>query len=95
MAATIAFAEAFGTPNYDFYNATYCGGGLHTTFFNTFGTTMVYVALPAIVGARMCVNGDVESGVITADSLNPAKFFAGMEARGVPFEFDEQTTTPE
>jgi len=38
MGATIAFAEAFGTPNYDFYNATYCGGGLHTTFFNTFGT---------------------------------------------------------
>ncbi len=38
MATTVAFAEAFGTPNYDFYNATYCGGGLHTTFFNTFGT---------------------------------------------------------
>jgi saccharopine dehydrogenase-like NADP-dependent oxidoreductase len=58
--------------------------------FNTFGTTMVYVALPAVVGARMCVQGDVESGVITADSLDPAKFFAGMEARGVPFEFDEK-----
>jgi saccharopine dehydrogenase-like NADP-dependent oxidoreductase len=63
--------------------------------FNTFGTTMVYVALPAVVGARMCVQGEVENGVITADSLNPSKFFAGMEARGVPFEFDEQTTTPE
>lgn len=58
--------------------------------FNTFGTTMVYVALPAVVGARMCVHGDAESGVITADSLDPAKFFAGMEARGVPFEFDEK-----
>jgi lysine 6-dehydrogenase len=58
--------------------------------FNTFGTTMVYVALPAVVGARMCVQGDVESAVITADSLDPAKFFAGMEARGVPFEFDEK-----
>ena len=38
MAVSVAFAEAFGTPNFDFYNATYCGAGLHTVFFNTFGT---------------------------------------------------------
>jgi saccharopine dehydrogenase-like NADP-dependent oxidoreductase len=57
--------------------------------FETFGTTMVYVALPAIVGAQMCVNGNVESGVVSADVLDPKRFFAGMSARGVPFEFDE------
>jgi saccharopine dehydrogenase-like NADP-dependent oxidoreductase len=58
--------------------------------FSTFGTTMVYVALPAIVGARMCVEGQAESGVITPDSLDPVKFIAGIETSGVPFEFDHR-----
>jgi len=57
--------------------------------FSAYGTTLVYVALPALVGAVMCVNGAVESGVISPDSLDPHKFFAGMAARGAPFEFDE------
>ncbi len=60
--------------------------------FNTFGTTMVYVALPAVVGAKMCVQAEIESGVISPDSLDPDKFFAGMEERGVPFDFEEQIT---
>ena len=60
--------------------------------FNTFGTTMVYVARPAIAGARMCVDGDVESGVISPDSLDPARFFALMSERGVPFGFKETIT---
>jgi saccharopine dehydrogenase-like NADP-dependent oxidoreductase len=60
--------------------------------FKTFGTTMVYVALPAVVGAKMCVNGEVENGVVSPDVLDPGKFFAGMSERGVPFEFDEHIT---
>jgi saccharopine dehydrogenase (NAD+, L-lysine-forming) len=58
--------------------------------FNTFGTTMVYVALPAVAGAKMCVNGQLESGVVSPDSLDPQTFFDWMGERGVPFEFDEQ-----
>jgi saccharopine dehydrogenase-like NADP-dependent oxidoreductase len=78
------------------YKISYCftDGPNHERqrlLFNTFGTTMVYVALPAIVGAKMCVQGIAESGVITPDSLNPADFFVGMESRGVPFDFEEQT----
>jgi saccharopine dehydrogenase-like NADP-dependent oxidoreductase len=60
--------------------------------FNTYGTTMVYVALPAVVGAKMCVNGKVESGVISPDSLDPNTFFTGMTERGVLFEFEEKVT---
>jgi saccharopine dehydrogenase-like NADP-dependent oxidoreductase len=59
--------------------------------FEAYGTTMVYVALPAVVGARMCVNNEVENGLITPDSLNPQRFFTGMKARGVPFEFEQRT----
>lgn len=64
----------------------------HRQLFDTFGTTMVYVALPAIVEARMCVNGEVETGLIIPDNLDPQKFFAGMEARGVPFEFKDRVS---
>ena len=62
--------------------------------FRTFGTTMVYVALPAVVGARMCVEGSAEKGVITPDSLDPGNFIAVMEARGVPFDFDQRVSSP-
>ena len=58
--------------------------------FSAYGTTMVLVALPAVVGAKMCVNGDVEYGVVSPDSLDPHIFFAGMAERGVPFELDER-----
>jgi lysine 6-dehydrogenase len=58
--------------------------------FNAYGTTFVHVALPAMVGANMCLNGRVESGVISPDSLDPNMFFKGMADRGVPFDFDEK-----
>jgi saccharopine dehydrogenase-like NADP-dependent oxidoreductase len=58
--------------------------------FSTFGTTMVHVALPAVAGAKMCVNNQVDPGVVSPDSLEPLIFFDWMAARGVPFEFDEK-----
>ncbi|MEW6443078.1 MAG: molybdopterin-dependent oxidoreductase [bacterium] len=33
-----AFCLAFGSPNYAWYGATMCGGGLHTVYFVTLGT---------------------------------------------------------
>jgi saccharopine dehydrogenase-like NADP-dependent oxidoreductase len=60
--------------------------------FNAYGTTMVYVALPAVVGARICVNRDVESGIVSPDSLYPLSFFAALSERGVPFLFDEDVS---
>jgi len=76
------------------HNISYCftdgpNHELQRQLFKSFDTTMVYVALPAVVGAKMCVNGEVESGVVSADVLDPKAFFDGMEERGVPFEFDE------
>jgi saccharopine dehydrogenase-like NADP-dependent oxidoreductase len=65
---------------------------LQKQLFENFGTTMVYVALPAMAGANMCLNGEVESGVVSPDILDPAKFFERMAERGVPFEFEEQVT---
>jgi len=58
--------------------------------YAAYGTTLLHVALPAMVGAQMCLNGSVGPGVISPDSLDPNLFFKGMAARGVPFEFDEK-----
>ena len=58
--------------------------------FNAYGTTLVHVALPALVGAKMCLDGTVEPGVLSPDSLDPYKFFKGMAKRGVPFDFEEK-----
>ncbi len=46
--------------------------------FNAYGTTLVHVALPALVGAKMCLDGTVEPGVLSPDSLDPKLFFKGM-----------------
>ena len=61
--------------------------------YRTFGTTMVYVALPAVVGAKMCVYDELDNGLITPDCIPPSKFFSGMEDRGVPFTFEENIIT--
>ena len=60
--------------------------------YTAYGTTLVYVALPAVAGAKMVVNGQTPAGVISPDSREPAQFFAYMAERGVPFKFDEKTT---
>lgn len=57
--------------------------------FDAYGTTLLHVALPAMVGANMCLESKVEAGVITPDSLDPQVFFKGMANRGVAYEFDE------
>ncbi len=62
---------------------------LQRQLFDTFGTTMVYVALPAVVGAKLCLRRELPPGLISSDVIEPQKFFDGMAERGVPFEFDE------
>jgi saccharopine dehydrogenase (NAD+, L-lysine-forming) len=63
---------------------------LKQQLYKTYGTTRVYVALPAVVGAKMCTGGDAQRGVITPDSLSPKLFFEGMAQRGVPFMIEER-----
>lgn len=58
--------------------------------FDVYGTTLIHVALPAVVGAKMCLAGNVENGVISPDSLDPQNFFNGMAERGVSFNFEER-----
>lgn len=63
---------------------------LQQQLFHAYGTTRVYVALPAVVGAKMCFEGNVGPGVITPDSLQPQLFFEGMARRGIPFRMEEK-----
>jgi len=57
--------------------------------YRQFGTTIIAVALPAIVGAKMCVNGDAERGVICAECLDPVKFMRMAGDMGAPFRIQE------
>lgn len=57
--------------------------------FRKFGTINVYVALPAIIGAKMCVEGEANKGVIGPECLDPLTFLKRMTGAGCPVKFDE------
>jgi len=58
-------------------------------FYKKFGTTNIAVALPAIVGAKMCMEGNAEKGVIGPECLDPIKFLRMMADMGAPVKFHE------
>jgi saccharopine dehydrogenase-like NADP-dependent oxidoreductase len=58
-------------------------------FFNRFGASNIYVSFPAIVGAKMCMQGDAPHGVITAECLDPLLFLKMMGEMGAPLKFNE------
>ena len=57
--------------------------------YRRFGVTNIYVCIPAIVGAKMCMEGLAEKGVISAECLDPIKFLKMMADTGVPVKFDQ------
>jgi saccharopine dehydrogenase-like NADP-dependent oxidoreductase len=57
--------------------------------FKKFGTAIIGVALPAIVGAKMCVSGEAERGVICPECLAPVKFMKMVAKMGVPVRLQE------
>ncbi len=57
--------------------------------YRKFGTMNIYVALPAIVGAKMCVEDDAGRGVIGPECLDPIKFLKRMTVMGAPVKFGE------
>jgi saccharopine dehydrogenase (NAD+, L-lysine-forming) len=57
--------------------------------FRRLGTTRVFVAAPAIVGAKMSIEGDAERGVIAPECFDPIKFLKMMADMGVSVKFQE------
>jgi saccharopine dehydrogenase-like NADP-dependent oxidoreductase len=57
--------------------------------YKKFGASNIYVALPAIVGAKMCMEGSTERGVIPAECLDPIKFLKLMASMGASVKFQE------
>jgi saccharopine dehydrogenase (NAD+, L-lysine-forming) len=55
-----------------------------------FGSSHIGVALPAVVGAKMCLDGAADSGVISSECLDPHIFFQKMADMGCPVAFDEK-----
>jgi saccharopine dehydrogenase (NAD+, L-lysine-forming) len=57
--------------------------------YKKFGASNIYVSLPAIVGAKMCVEGNAEKGVTAAECLDPNRFLKMMADMGAPVKFQE------
>jgi len=57
--------------------------------YRQFGTARIGVALPAIVGARMCVAGEAERGLIGPECLEAKRFLKRMADAGAPVQFEE------
>jgi len=60
--------------------------------YRKFGTANIYVAIPAIVGAKMCIEGEAEKGVIAPERLNPMEFLRRMANMGAPMKFHEMVS---
>jgi saccharopine dehydrogenase (NAD+, L-lysine-forming) len=58
--------------------------------FRQFGSSHIGVALPAVVGAKMCLDGKTDTGVISSECLDPTTFFKYMAQKGAPVSFDEK-----
>jgi len=58
--------------------------------YKKFGTINIYVALPVIVGAKMCVGGFAEKGIIGPECLDSLNFLKGMADMGWPLKFHEE-----
>jgi saccharopine dehydrogenase (NAD+, L-lysine-forming) len=57
--------------------------------FRAFGTMTISVALPAIVGAKMCLKGTTGKGVTCPECLDPAAFFKTVADLGAPVSLHE------
>jgi saccharopine dehydrogenase-like NADP-dependent oxidoreductase len=58
--------------------------------YNTFGSSHIGVALPAVVGTKMCLGGHTDAGVISSECLEPKRFLQISASMGAPIEFNER-----
>jgi saccharopine dehydrogenase (NAD+, L-lysine-forming) len=59
------------------------------TIFHRFGTTNIFVALPAIIAVKMCVTEEAGmKGVIGPECLDPVLFLRKMGEAGAPVKFE-------
>lgn len=54
--------------------------------YDLFGTSLVGVALPAVTGGKMIMEG-TDKGVIFAEQLDPDTFLTKMKATGYPYQW--------
>ena len=54
--------------------------------YDLFGTSLVGVALPAVIGGKMISEG-TQKGILFAEQLDPDVFLKKMKATGYPYEW--------
>ncbi len=58
--------------------------------FDLFGSTDIGVALPAVIGAKMCSKGQADKGTIASECLDPNIFFSLLAETGVPLSIEDR-----
>jgi len=59
--------------------------------YEKYGTSLISVALPAVIGAKMAIEG-TKKGVIWPQDMDPERFLELMEKSGHPNKWDETVT---
>jgi lysine 6-dehydrogenase len=73
-------------------NSFYRTSDERRSVYERLGTAITSVALPAVIGTKMCLNGDADRGVICAECLDPEKFFKIAGDMGSPVKIEETIT---
>jgi len=70
----------------------YADGAERRALFDRFGASNIYVSLPAVAGAKMCLRNEAPRGVIAAECLDPVQFLKTMREMGAGVQFQEFCT---
>ena len=64
--------------------------GNAVALYKIFGTSQISIALPAVIGAKMLVEGaeGIHPGVNLPEQLNPDRFFEHFFGTGIPYEWE-------
>jgi saccharopine dehydrogenase-like NADP-dependent oxidoreductase len=62
------------------------------SIYERLGTAITSVALPAVIGTKMCLSGEADRGVICAECLDPERFFKIAADMGSPVKIEETIT---
>ncbi len=57
--------------------------------FRRLGTAQIFIALPAAIAAKMCVNGETPKGLISPECVDPVRFLEISASIGAPLRFME------
>jgi saccharopine dehydrogenase-like NADP-dependent oxidoreductase len=63
--------------------------------YELFGTSLISIALPSVIGAKMITEGDLHTGINLPEELDSTRFFEHFFGTGIPYTWEEDVETEE